>query len=107
LAVISHQLSGLKQYQIGFPPMLKTIEGIYQNGQIQLAELPPGVRDSTQVLITFLDPEKLDPIQLRQLIDRLETLLGIQQGFNEVNAGQTRPLSAFIQAMQQKYDISG
>jgi hypothetical protein len=67
----------------------------------------PGVRDSTQVLITFLDPEKLDPIQLRQLIDRLETLLGIQQGFNEVNTGQTRPLSAFIQAMQQKYDISG
>jgi hypothetical protein len=36
--------------------MLKTVEGIYQNGQIQLAELPPGVRDSTQVLITFLDP---------------------------------------------------
>lgn len=87
--------------------MLKTVEGLYQNGQIQLAELPPGVRDSTQVLITFLDPEKLNPSQLRQLIDQLETLLGIQQGFNEVNAGKTRPLSAFIQAMQQKYDISG
>ncbi|MBE9117334.1 hypothetical protein IQ249_15655 [Lusitaniella coriacea LEGE 07157] len=87
--------------------MLKTVEGIYQNGQIQLTELPPGVRDSTQVLITFLDPNKLDPSQLRQLIDQLETILGIQQGFNEVNAGQTRPLDDFIQAMQQKHEISG
>jgi len=87
--------------------MLKTVEGIYQNGQIQLAELPPGVRDSTQVLITFLDPNKLEPSQLRQLIDQLETILGVQQGFNEVNAGQTRPLSDFMQAMQEKYEISG
>lgn len=87
--------------------MLTTVEGIYQNGQIQLTELPPGVKDSTQVLITFLDPEKLNPTQLRQLIDQLETILGIQQGFNEVNAGQTRPLGDFLQAMQQKYEISG
>ena len=87
--------------------MLKTIEGIYQNGQIQLAELPQDISDRSQVLVTFLDPSKIDPIKLRQLIDQLETIAGIQQGFEELNAGFTRPIENFVQEMQQKYDISG
>lgn len=87
--------------------MLKTIEGIYQNGQIQLASLPQDVSDRSQVLVTFLDPNKIDPIKLRQLIDRLETIAGIQEGFEELNAGLTRPIENFVQEMQQKYDISG
>ncbi|PSB51409.1 hypothetical protein C7B67_11020 [filamentous cyanobacterium Phorm 6] len=87
--------------------MLKTIEGIYQNGQIQLASLPQDVSDRSQVLVTFLDPNKIDPIKLRQLIDQLETIAGIQQGFEELNAGQTRPIENFVLEMQQKYDISG
>jgi hypothetical protein len=87
--------------------MLKTVEGIYQNGQIELSELPQDVGGSAQVLVTFLDPGKLDATKLRQLIDQLETIAGIQQGFDEVNAGQTRPVGDFVQAMQQKYDISG
>ncbi len=87
--------------------MLKTIEGIYQNGQIQLASLPQDISDRSQVLVTFLDPNKIDPIKLRQLIDRLETIAGIQQGFDELNAGLTRPIENFVQEMQQKYDISG
>lgn len=87
--------------------MLKTIEGIYQNGQIQLATQPQDVSEQSQVLVTFLDPGKIDPIKLRQLIDRLETIAGIQQGFEELNAGQTRPIENFVREMQQKYDISG
>ena len=87
--------------------MLKTIEGIYQNGQIQLASLPQDISDRSQVLVTFLDPNKIDPIKLRQLIDQLETIAGIQQGFEELNAGLTRPIENFVQEMQQKYDISG
>ncbi len=87
--------------------MLKTIEGIYQNGQIQLATQPQDVSEQSQVLVTFLDPGKIDPIKLRQLIDRLETIAGIQQGFDELNAGQTRPIENFILEMQQKYNISG
>ncbi len=87
--------------------MLKTIEGIYQNGQIQLGELPQDISDRSQVLVTFLDPNKIDPIKLRQLIDQLETIAGIQQGFEELNAGLTRPIENFVQEMQQKYDISG
>ncbi|MDJ0904277.1 MAG: hypothetical protein QNJ55_36400 [Xenococcus sp. MO_188.B8] len=87
--------------------MLKTIEGIYKDGQIQLTELPQDVRDRSQVLVTFLDPSKIDPVKLRQLIDQLETIEGIQQGFEELNSGQTRPIGDFVQEMQQKYDISG
>ncbi len=87
--------------------MLKTIEGFYQNGEIQLSELPGELNDRTQVLVTFLEPGSVDPSKLRQLIDQLETIAGIQQGFEELEAGKTRPIGDFIQEMQQKYDISG
>jgi hypothetical protein len=87
--------------------MLKTIEGIYQDGQIQFTELPQDVSDHSQVLVTFLDPSKIDSAKLRQLIDQLETVEGIQQGFEELNSGQTRPIGDFVQEMQKKYDISG
>lgn len=86
--------------------MLKTIEGIYQDGQIQFIELPQDVGDRSQVLVTFLDPRKINSAKLRQLIDQLETIEGIQQGFEELNSGQTHPIEDFIQEMQQKYDIS-
>jgi hypothetical protein len=87
--------------------MMRTIEGFYQNGQIQLDELPQEMGDLTQVLVTFLEPGGVDPNKLRQLIDQLETIAGIQQGFEELDAGKTRPIGDFIQEMQQKYDISG
>lgn len=86
--------------------MLRTIEGIYQNGQIELSELPQNMSDRTQVLVTFLEPGKIHSTKLSQLIKQLETIAGIQQGFEELNAGQTRPIGNFIQEMQQKYDIS-
>ncbi|WP_309728654.1 hypothetical protein [Chamaesiphon sp. OTE_75_metabat_556] len=87
--------------------MLKTIEGIYQDGQIQFAELPQDVSDRSQVLVTFLDPGKIDAVKLRQLMEQLETIEGIQQGFEELNSGQTRPIGDFVREMQQKYGISG
>ncbi|WP_413176078.1 hypothetical protein [Anabaena azotica] len=86
--------------------MLKTVEGIYRDGQIEFTEIPENVNNSTQVLITFLDPGKIDPSKIRQLIEHLETIAGIQQGFEELNSGQTRPLTDFIEEMQKKYDIS-
>jgi hypothetical protein len=86
--------------------MIRTIEGIYQDGQIQLTEPPQDVSDRSQVIVTFLDPSKINPTKLRQLIDQLETIAGIAQGFEELNAGQTRPIGDFVQEMQQKYGIS-
>jgi hypothetical protein len=76
--------------------MLKTIEGIYQNGQLELAEQPPTANDRVQVLVTFLDASITDPSKLRQLIDQLETIAGLQQGFEELNAGKTRPIEQFV-----------
>jgi hypothetical protein len=69
--------------------MLRTIEGFYQNGQVQLDKLPQEIGDRTQVLVTFLEPGKVDPNKLRPLIDQMETIAGIQQGFEELEAGQT------------------
>jgi hypothetical protein len=86
--------------------MLKTVEGMYQNGQIQLSELPEGVRDRAQVLVTFLEPGSVNPEKLHQLIDQLETIAGIQQGIEAVDAGQTRSIEDFAQDMQSKSDIS-
>jgi len=86
--------------------MLKTVEGIYQDGQIRFTELPQDISDRSQVLITFLDSGKINSVKLRQLIDQLETIEGIQQGFEELNSAQTRPIKDFVQEMQQKYDIS-
>jgi hypothetical protein len=34
--------------------MLKTIEGVYRNGKVELTEVPKDVRDETRVLVTFL-----------------------------------------------------
>ncbi|MGB3641928.1 MAG: hypothetical protein WBA39_30775 [Rivularia sp. (in: cyanobacteria)] len=87
--------------------MLKTVEGIYQDGQIQLTELPQNLAESTQVLVTFLEPGKVDANKLRQIIEQLETIAGVEQGLEEVNTGKTRPMNDFIEEMQQKYDISG
>ncbi|RUR75464.1 hypothetical protein ACF3DV_21405 [Chlorogloeopsis fritschii PCC 9212] len=85
--------------------MLRTVEGVYHNGQIELAELPQNLSDRTQVLVTFIEPNKVDASKLRQLIDQLETIAGIQQGFEELNAGQTRPIGDFIQEMQQMVEF--
>ena len=85
--------------------MPRTIEGIYRNGKIELTELPQEVSDRARVIVTFLEPGKIDNAKLGQLIDKLETIAGIQQGFEELNARLTRPLVDFVQEMQQKYDI--
>ncbi len=85
--------------------MLETIEGIYENGQIQIDRLPQNIGDRSQVLVTFLDSSNIDPAKLSELIDRIETIAGISQGLEELNSGQTRPIGDFIQDMQRKYDI--
>ena len=85
--------------------MLETIEGIYENGQIQIERPPHNMGDRSQVLVTFIDYTNVDPAKLSQLIDQIETISGISQGFEELNQGQTRPIGDFIQDMQRKYDI--
>ena len=40
--------------------MLRSVEGVYRDGKIELAELPGDVRDETGVIVTFLDSGHVD-----------------------------------------------
>lgn len=40
--------------------MLKSIEGVYRNGKIELLEPPGDVRDEMHVIVTFLDHKLID-----------------------------------------------
>ncbi len=40
--------------------MLKTIEGVYRGGQIELAEIPHNIREETYVIITFFESSDVD-----------------------------------------------
>jgi hypothetical protein len=71
--------------------MLKTVEGFYRDGKIDLAEMPGAGPEASPVLVTFLD----------------EAVQGIQRGVADVAVGNTRPLSEFEAEMRQKYGISG
>ena len=58
--------------------MSKTIEGIYRDGKIELAESPCDVPDKTRVVVTFLGPatirlpeRDIDEVQAAELRGRL------------------------------------
>jgi len=40
--------------------MLKTIEGIYRDGKIELAGIPGDVHDRSRIIVTFLEPSFVD-----------------------------------------------
>jgi len=40
--------------------MLKSIEGVYRNGKVELAEAPSDVSDETPVIVTFLGASSID-----------------------------------------------
>ena len=40
--------------------MSKTIEGVYREGKIELAETPNDVGEGTRVVVTFLSPGSID-----------------------------------------------
>jgi hypothetical protein len=63
--------------------MLKSIEGIYRDGKIELREAPTNIPDKTQVIVTFLES---GPIDLRM------------RGIDETQAADLRGrLSAFAE----------
>jgi hypothetical protein len=45
--------------------MLRSIEGVYRNGKIELSEIPPGIKNDTFVIVTFLQSGQTDFIDLR------------------------------------------
>ena len=40
--------------------MLKSVEGVYRDGKIELTDLPDDVRDDTRVIVTFLETNQVD-----------------------------------------------
>lgn len=40
--------------------MLTSIEGVYRDGKIELTELPGNVPDETRVIVTFVEPSRVD-----------------------------------------------
>ena len=40
--------------------MLKSIEGVYRDGKIELTEFPGEVRDETRVIVTFMETHYVD-----------------------------------------------
>lgn len=40
--------------------MVKSIEGVYRNGKIELTELPGEVHDDTRVIVTFLETSAIN-----------------------------------------------
>ena len=55
--------------------MLKSVEGVYRDGKIELTELPGDVQDETRVIVTFLETK----------------FIGLQaRGINETQAAELR-----------------
>ena len=40
--------------------MLKSVEGVYRNGKVELTEFPGDVCDETRVIVTFLETSHID-----------------------------------------------
>jgi hypothetical protein len=40
--------------------VLKSVEGVYRKGQVELVEAPGDVRDETRVIVTFLQSGTID-----------------------------------------------
>jgi len=40
--------------------MLKSVQGVYRNGKIELVEQPSNIFDETHVIVTFLEPGLID-----------------------------------------------
>lgn len=60
--------------------MFKSIEGIYRDGKVELIEIPTDIPDPSRVMVTFLEPHRVDlksrgiePEQAADLRARLAT----------------------------------
>ncbi len=63
--------------------MLKTVEGIYRQGKIQLVELPLDIQDDTHVIVTFMVPKLIDLTSLGVDEDQTADLRARLQTFVE------------------------
>ncbi|WP_353932390.1 hypothetical protein WJM97_07360 [Okeanomitos corallinicola TIOX110] len=69
--------------------MLQTVKGIYKNGTIELAEIPPNILES-QVLITFIETTTPENIGVKSSTAELfSPLRGKVQYFEDITTPTT------------------
>ena len=59
--------------------MLKSVEGVYRDGKIELTELPADVQDETRVNVVFLETNPID-LQARGISETQAAELRAQLG---------------------------
>ena len=59
--------------------MLTAIQGIYRGGKIILATVPSNVREETPVIVTFLEPSRID-LQTRGIDETQAASLRVRLG---------------------------
>jgi c-di-AMP phosphodiesterase-like protein len=59
--------------------MLKSVEGVYRDGKIELTEFPEDVRNDTRVIVTFLEMDHID-LQARGIDEAQAAELRAQLG---------------------------
>jgi hypothetical protein len=59
--------------------MLKSVEGVYRDGKIELTEFPEDVRNETRVIVTFLEMGYID-LQTRGIDEAQAAELRAQLG---------------------------
>ncbi|MTJ46569.1 DUF2281 domain-containing protein [Dolichospermum sp. UHCC 0259] len=70
--------------------MLKSIEGIYDQGEIKLQEKPDNIPHKTKVIVTFLNSEQSQSIVSSSHILTNEEIEQILENYRQEN--KTRPL---------------
>ncbi len=69
--------------------MLKTVEGIYAQGEIKLQEKPDNIPPQTQVIVTFLNESQSDYVQETNKLLTNEEIEQILQIYRQEN--KSRP----------------
>jgi hypothetical protein len=72
--------------------MLKSVEGVYRDGKIELTEFPGDVHDETRVIVTFLETSYID-LRSRGIDEAQAAALRAQLGTfaEEWNSPDMRP----------------
>ena len=65
--------------------MLKTVEGIYDQGEIKLQETPDNILPQTKVIVTFLNESKSDYVQETNKLLTNEEIEQILQIYRQEN----------------------
>ena len=60
--------------------MLKSVEGVYRDGKIELTEFPGDVRNETRVIVTFLETGHINNLRARGIDEAQAAELRAQLG---------------------------